>query len=147
MADGGILCTPGRGAKGLLIWAVDLWHYVNGKALVNGLRLGEMDVSDMLDVIHYFYDESMNYSTLEQGKWADSRRERIFEDLYGVEYRYKSFADEKENKNEFGSYDEEEEIVTFNPSVKSETKSYIPPTQINADSSDPFGGILDAPIA
>jgi hypothetical protein len=147
LAVGGILSTPGRGAKGLLIWAVDLWHYVNGKALVNGLRLGEMEVSDMLDVIHYFYDESMNYSTLEQGKWADSRRERIFHDLYGVEYKYKSFADDNQTSDEFGSYDENEDIVAFNPSVKSETKSYIPPTKMEADSADPFGGVLDAPIA
>lgn len=100
----------------------------------------------MLDVIHYFYDESMNFSTVEQGKWADSRRERIFEDLYGIEYRYKSFEDSKK-ENEFGSYDEEEDIVSFNPSVKSDTKSYTPPTKMEADSADPFGGILDAPIA
>jgi hypothetical protein len=106
-----------------------------------------MEVSDMLDVIHYFYDESMNFSTVEQGKWADSRRERISEDLYGTEYRYKSFAEDRDSNNEFGSYDEDEKIVTFNPSVKSETKSYIPPTKMEADSADPFGGVLDAPIA
>lgn len=100
----------------------------------------------MLDVIHYFYDESMNFSTVEQGKWADSRRERISEDLYGTEYRYKSFSDENNSNDTFGSYDEEE-IVAFNPSVKSETKSYIPPTKMEADSVDPFGGVLDAPIA
>jgi len=147
MADGGVRRTPGRGAKGLLIWAVDLWHYVNGKALFNGLRLGEMEVSDMLDVIHYFYDESMNFSTIEQGKWADSRRERISEDLYGTEYRYKSFTEDKDSNKDFGSYDENEDIVAFNPSVKSETKSYIPPTKMEADSADPFGGVLDAPIA
>lgn len=101
----------------------------------------------MLDVIHYFYDESMNFSTVEQGKWADSRRERIFEDLYGTEYRYKSFTEDKKGDNDFGSYDEDEAIVAFDPSVNNQTKTYIPPTQMQADSADPFGGILDAPIA
>jgi len=29
-----------------------------------------MDVSDMLDVIHYFYEDDLNFSTIEQAKNA-----------------------------------------------------------------------------
>jgi hypothetical protein len=30
---------------------------VNGKAIVYGLRLSSMDASDMIDVLHYFFEE------------------------------------------------------------------------------------------
>jgi len=77
---------PNQQPRGLTLWAVDLWPYVNGKALVNGLRLEEMELSDMLDVIHYFYEEDLNYASVEQAQMTDARRVTLFKQLYGIDY-------------------------------------------------------------
>jgi hypothetical protein len=100
-----------------------------------------MDLSDMLDVIHYFYEEDMNYSTLEQLQMTDTRRISIFEGLYGTPYLYSSKNSKDGSDSDFGN------INQFNPAGGgSETKPYIPPTEFDPDSFNPFGQVLDAPI-
>jgi hypothetical protein len=95
-----------------------------------------MDLPDMLDVIHYFYEEDMNYATLEQLQMVDARRVHVFEGLYGRPYVYKSSPNS-------GSSDS---VNQFSPSGSGATKPYIPPTEFDPDSFNPFGSVLDAPI-
>lgn len=82
----------------------------------------------MLDVIHYFLDEDMRYSSLDELKIHDSVRKNIAKTLYGVEYRY-------------GIPGETSDIEDPNY-----VKPYIPPTEVNPESHAPFGSVLDAPI-
>ncbi len=105
---------------------------------MNKLELTEMNVSDMLDVIHYFYEEDMNYATVEQAQMAEARRTFVFEEMYQTKYDYKSF-----NKNSNNSADDG--ITPFDP-LNKDVKPYIPPTEVNPDSYSPFGSVLDAPI-
>jgi len=113
---------------------------------VNGLRLEEMELSDMLDVIHYFYEEDMNYASVEQAQMADARRITIFKQLYGTEYRYAS----TESKNRLAASDSNfdfdfDDLAPFDPN-NAETKPFIPATEVDENSHNPFGDILDAPI-
>ncbi len=90
----------------------------------------------MLDVIHYFYEEDMNYATLEQLQMVDARRVHVFEGLYGTPYIYKT----SQNSGGSGSMNQ------FAPGASGDTKPYIPPTEFDPDSYNPFGSVLDAPI-
>lgn len=103
-----------------------------------------MELSDMLDVIHYFYEEDLNYASVEQAQMSDARRVTIFKQLYGTEYRYAS-TDTK-NKVSASDFDYDfDDLEPFDP-AKAATKPFIPATEIDEYSSNPFGDILDAPI-
>jgi hypothetical protein len=157
MAHAGVHEPPGRAARGLLTWGIELWPYVNGKALVNGLKLSSMEASDMLDVIHYYFECDLDLSTAEQAKSRDSTRELIYSDMYGRPYKY---ANGSGNSIQPGSkiYDEgsagdysdgidadDEDIKPFNP----RTEKVLPNlgyTKFDPDAPKPFGNILDAPL-
>ncbi len=111
---------------------------------MQGLKLSEMELSDMLDVIHFMYEEDYNYATVEQAQMAEARRIQVFEGMYNQEYKYKVF-DQKQNSSNQDLFDEDGELKPFNPNAN-ETKPYIPPTEFNPNSGNPFGDILDAPI-
>lgn len=90
----------------------------------------------MLDVIHYFYEEDMNYASVEQLQMSDARRVHVFEDLYGMTYKYRSSSDSAGGAG----------INQFSGVGSADTKPYIPPTEFDPDSYNPFGSVLDAPI-
>jgi hypothetical protein len=111
---------------------------------VNGLRLEEMELSDMLDVVHYFYEEDLNYASVEQAQMTDARRITLFKQLYGINYRYAS--DESKNRTAAASSDFDfDDLTPFDP-TNAETKPFVPATNMDEYSSTPFGDILDAPI-
>lgn len=99
-------------------------------------------MSDMLDVLHYFYEDDLDFSTIEQLKWSESSRQQIYRDMYKSTYKYVSQSSTKD----FGSYEEDEEIIPFDPVKKNETKPYVPPTAMSGDLDNPFGDILDKPL-
>ena len=116
---------------------------------MNGLQLASMEFSDMLDVLHYFLEDDMNYSTAEQAEARDKTRSSIYSDLYNSEYKY---ASKKEGSNYASGavdFDEpqvkEPELKPFEPKKK-KPKPYIEPTKVNADSAKPFGDVLDSPL-
>lgn len=85
----------------------------------------------MLDVIHYFLDQDMRYSTPEELQMHNSVRKTIFKDLYQKDYVYASEGSTTDQSDYSGT----------------EVKPYIPPTAVDPDAFNPFGSILDAPIA
>jgi|688.fasta_scaffold62329_4 hypothetical protein len=105
------------------------------------VKLAEMDAADMLDVIHYIYEEDINYVSQEQAQMVETRRVAIWKSMYNAPYRYTVF----QKSNEF-DVEETEDFKAFDPTQRSNVKPYFPPTDFSADDSDPFGGVLDAPI-
>ena len=100
----------------------------------------------MLDVIHYFYEDDLNYASVEQAQMAEARRVTVFRQLYNEEYKYVSTAtSNKFNNNGFAGQYDFDDPVPFDP-TKAPTKPYVPPTEMDADAMDPFGGVLDAPV-
>jgi hypothetical protein len=87
-----------------------------------------MEVSDMLDVVHYFLDDDMRYSSIEELKIHDNFRKSVSKNFYDTPYRYGLPDDSESYQNSSG------------------VKSYIPPTEMDPDAADPFGSLLDPPI-
>lgn len=134
MVDRAIRRSPKSAARGLAEWAIDLWPYVNGKALTLGLRLADMEMRDMLDVVHYLFEEDSRYSSAEEAESVSAMRSSIYGRLYGTTYRYGI-----KTKGKRGQMD-----TSF--SDPNELKPYIPPTEFDPTSTNPFGSVLDAPI-
>jgi hypothetical protein len=130
LANRAVLRSPGRAARGLVEWAIDLWPQVNGKAIVNKVDLLEMDSADMVDVIHYFFDEDMRYGSYESALMHSGFRERIYESLYEKKYMYAIKDRASSDMSE----------------IEGGVKPYVPPTEFNPESSNPFGSTLDAPL-
>jgi hypothetical protein len=130
-----------------------LWPYVNGKGLAHGLRLAEMDASDMLDVIHYFFEDDYRYSNNEESIYKDEFRKSFYKQVYSYEYKYAS--DDGGSKSSYRDFDAsatssledvEEVIEPFNPRKKKATKAFVEATPMVGDEIKPFGSILDGPI-
>ena len=122
---------------------------------MNGLDLKEMEASDMLDVIHFFFEDDMNYSSGEEAEARSHTRELIYRDFYGKKYKYASSRSSAEYTSAGGSIsknfdspfeDEEETAVPFDP-LKGPTKSFVPPTPVNAAMSRPFGAVIEEPLS
>jgi hypothetical protein len=134
------------GARALCEWAIDLWPYLNGKALVSGLKLEEMEISDMLDVLHYYMEEDYNFSSAEQIDAKSSLRKTIYKSMYNTEYRFGASSGSDKTITASGiDLDDLESVDPVDP-MKGPTKSYVPPTDFNPESIKPFGDVLDAPI-
>lgn len=154
MARRGVFKPPYGSAISLLSWGIDLWPYVNGKALVNGLQLSSMPASDMLDVLHYFLEQDFRYVSEYEPIYKDEFRKNIYRQFYGIEYQYVSHdapQDEIAREDSLGDIDgpeaegiPEEVVNPFNPRSAS-VKPYIEPTQV-VDGPSPFGDILDIPL-
>lgn len=123
---------PKSAARGLALWAVDLWPYVNGKATTLGLNLGEMEMTQMLDIIHYFFEDDSRYSSAEEAEAVSEFRAVIYGMLYGTTYKYKTSSKSGNSMRQYGV---------------DEVKPYIPPTDFDPDMSTPFGSVLDAPFS
>jgi hypothetical protein len=122
---------------------------------VSGLNLKEMEASDMLDVIHYFIEEDMNYSSSEQADGRSRTREILYRDFYAQNYKYATSSSGSKYSSANGSIskdfdspyeDEEETLVPFDP-LKGPTKSFVPATPVNAAMTRPFGAVIEEPLS
>jgi hypothetical protein len=113
-----------------------------------------MDASDMLDIIHVFFEESHSYSSNEHAHRVSRTREVMYESLYEYTYPYayneqtgsynsRGFDLSEEELSQIDEQDSSDDIVPFSPKKR---KAYVPPTNVNPDSPKPFGSILDAPL-
>ena len=161
MANRGVQWRPGRAARGLISWALDLWPYVNGKAIVNQLELRSLRADKLLSVLHYYFEEDSRYSSGEEAESLSAVRTALYEDMYGVTYKYQIKTSKNKNQystasNEFEYPDEAfedfEDVVDvkpFDPKAEKPKPKYEPlgpETPFNPNASKPFGDILDAPL-
>ncbi len=123
---------------------------------MNGLNLKEMSASDMIDVLHYFLEDDMNFSSAEQADAKDRSREIIYRDLYNHSYAYSNTQERANAKYSAGGQNftkdfdlsavDEEKIQVFDP-MKKPPKPFVPTTQVNASAARPFGSVLDEPLS
>ena len=118
---------------------------------MNGLNLKEMEASDMLDVLHFFFEEDMNYFSGEQAEGRSRSREILYQDFYGYKYPYggvstNSATNANGNIKNFDDYEDDDTVVPFDP-LKGPTKAFIPATPVDASSFKPFGAALDEPLS
>ena len=118
---------------------------------MNNLNLREMEASDMLDVIHFFFEEDMNYASGEQAEGRSRSREILYQDFYGYKYPYGGVRVDNNvgasgNIKNFDEYEDDDTVVPFDP-LKGPTKSFVPPTPVNAAMSRPFGAVIEEPLS
>lgn len=107
----------------------------------------------MLDVLHFFFEEDVNYSSGEQAEAHGKIRSNMYSTLYGVEYKYASHAINKSGNGFDNSTisepldaDEPENLPDpFNPREKA-VIPFSPATKFDPDAAKPFGDILDNPL-
>lgn len=152
MARGAVLGPPYTAARALIEWAIELWPYVNGKCIFNHIQLEEIPAHEMVDVLHFLFEEDLDATSGEQAEAQTKARELIYNDLYGEKYKYGV----KSSQNKYntpgytpdndGFYGQEvDDIQVFDP-MSQPTKPYVPPTDFEENSSRPFGGLLDEPL-
>lgn len=115
---------------------------------MNGVKLSSMEMSDMLDVIHYIFEEDLYMSTAEEVDVKSKVRAHIYKSFYNKSYKYTSNSSSSTNKFANGdSYmdDDLSGLQPFDPSRQA-TKPYVPPTEFNEREYLPFGKTLDAPL-
>jgi hypothetical protein len=125
---------------------------VNGKALVAGLQLVDMPASDMLDVIHFFFEQDMDVTTAEQQEAKSQTRTSLYQDMYGRTYKY---GYKKKNSNSSGSVNPDDYETEDGPDMadikpfetkKAPTKAYVPVADFDPTAQNPFGNGLDGPM-
>jgi hypothetical protein len=102
-----------------------------------------MDMSEMLDVLHYYMESDFNVSSAEQAEARDKARSIIYKSLYDKEYKFNS-SGRRDYQATASSYNES--FPDTDP-LEGPTKSYVPPTDFNSNSEKPFGEILDSPLS
>lgn len=115
---------------------------------MNGVKLSSMEMSDMLDVIHYIFEEDLYASTAEEVDAKSKVRAHIYNSFYNKPYKYASSSSTSTNKFASGDDymgDDLSGLQPFDPSRQA-TKPYIPPTEFNEKEYLPFGKTLDAPL-
>lgn len=139
-------------------WAIHVWPYVNGKALMSGLDLKEMEASEFLDVVHFLFEDDNTFVSEEAFAAKSRLRTVIFKDMYNTKYKYE-YVPEKPRRVGTGTpenYPTDEEMwgaieeddvegimQPFNP--RERKPDLPPPTEFDIDSDNPFPG-LEAPM-
>jgi hypothetical protein len=118
---------------------------------VNKVNLLEMDASDTLDVIHYFFEEdNTKHSTGEHAE-ASSKFRTNFYKMYNVDYAYKYEGGGGRGNADGRRYidpatnDFDNDVTPVDLSSLP-LKPYTPATDFNPVSNMPFGDALDGPV-
>lgn len=116
---------------------------------MSGVRLKELDSSDLIDVIHYLFEEDIYYVSKEQGESREKVRKMMYSEFYKKDYEYAMFEEkQKFDFDDIGLEEQAEEIRPFDVSDKKrQIKPYVPPTAMDDESPVPFGSIIDAPLS
>jgi hypothetical protein len=109
-----------------------------------------MEASEMLDVIHYLFEEDTSrYSSGEQAEAVSAMRTQLYLS-YNKTYQYGGSGKNSSGGRSYmpkGSsvdYDFDDDPLMGGGG---DTKAYIAPTTFNPDSTMPFGSDLGAPLA
>lgn len=116
----------------------------------------------MLDVLHYFLEEDLLSTTKEESVSKSENRERIYKQFYDMEYKYAHKKMEEidseiqpkqysTSPTQIDGYDmdttaeELSSLRAFNPK-DNPAKPFVPATDFDGTSAQPFGNLLDAPL-
>ena len=110
---------------------------------MQGLNLKELEVSDMLDVVHYLFEKDAIVTSEAEFETKNSARDVIYDSVYNKKYAY-SNKNSKYSYSDAQAYDSEpfDEFDNYVPNKTNNVKPYVPPTNFNPDSDNPFGSVL-----
>ncbi len=118
---------------------------------MSGLALKEMEASEMIDVLHFFFEEDLFVVSEEEMEAKSSVRTALYQSFYGETYKYAYKKNDRNRSASGNSFDpnefHNEDLIPFDPSAPPKpTKPYTPPTDFVEESPLPFGELLDGPI-
>lgn len=93
----------------------------------------------MLDVIHYLFEDDTTVASSEENESRNSIRKTLYKSVYNRDFAYAT-GDSQSRDFDSEPFDEFDNYVP--PSTSTSTKPYMPPTNFNPDSEDPFAGVL-----
>jgi hypothetical protein len=105
-----------------------------------------MEVSDMLDVVHYLFEEDTRFTSGDEARAQEKLRKELYR-LYNKEYKYGAGS----SATTYGGRayipsDGVDDFDDFDVAPVNVKKPYVPPTKFNPESASPFGSVLDAPL-
>jgi hypothetical protein len=122
---------------------------------MSNVRLGELSLSDMLDVLHFMFEEDILASSTKEALEAKEKtRVTLYQEMYGREYGYASNGSGSTfDQSEIGDELSHDDIGDAPVPVEMEDKTFaippkrfIPATTPNTASRLPFGAGIDAPL-
>lgn len=103
-------------------------------------------MNDLLDVLHFMFEEDMIPASGEQQEARGKLRTRIYTEMYGrPSYDWTPEAAQGAG----GTVNARGAAPTDRPPREGEGPrhyEYIPPTKFDYDAENPFGDVLDAPL-
>jgi hypothetical protein len=112
-------------------------------------------MSDMLDVVHFFFETDNTYPSGEVAEGVSKMRTTLYREMYGQHYPYAVSASGARGQtgtipDDFLMTPEEEAAASapINPfsARKQPVKAFVPATNLDENSAKPFGRVLDAPM-
>ena len=123
------------------------------------LNLKKMAANEMMDVLHYLFEEDAHYTSEESAKSRSGVRMVLYKDMYDADYSAYEYKDPSKKKpatqyayeylpdEDLGTLSDEESAKPFNPKgLEPEVIPYTPVTSFDPTASNPFSGVLDAPL-
>lgn len=108
-----------------------------------GIKLEELETRDMLDILHYLFEDDLSVYSAEQFESKNKIRKSVYPILLGKTYRY---APTENSRNDYGLEDLDGPME-HGQKINREVKPYMPPTNFNPDAQNPFRGALrEAPL-
>ena len=97
----------------------------------------------MLDIVHYLFDQHATVTSEAEFDTKNSVRDIIYETVYARKFAYSA-----KNSKDFssdaqaGNSEPFDEFDNYVPNKTNNVKPYVPPTNFNPDSDNPFGSVL-----
>lgn len=131
---------------------------------MSGIQLGSLDACDMVDAIHYLFEQEHEYTSEDHRKQKLTVREHLYRDLYdrevAVQYKEQQsntslITPEVPKDFDYGARLKDRiqsdigSDIPFDPKKnqpKPPPKPRIAPTKFNPDAARPFGMLLDPPL-
>lgn len=117
---------------------------------MSNVRLAELDSRDLVDVLHYMFEDDTAYASAEQAEARSTIRELLYRDLYNKTYKYafnKSSGSANTGSQRLADFDipdtVQDDIKQRPTPQKQATKPYIRPTDLSEES---LSRVLQPPL-
>jgi len=134
---------------------------------MNGVKLLELEASDLVDVLHFEFEEYFTFVSEEHVASRSGIRKSVYNNLYGIPFKYEVKTNSQNKSggqsgyrggmsasgNPTPSYTDDADFTSLNAvnpfsprdvqrsENGEEIKPYFPPTEFDPNSAQPFPGI------
>jgi hypothetical protein len=103
-----------------------------------------MEASEMLDIVHYYFESDARYASGEEAEAVSKLRTSLYK-LYDKTYAYTVKSSNRNSSGRAYISGNDDDLLPTEFSTQ-ESKSFTPATELDPEAYLPFGPALDAPI-